>query len=422
MSGPAVRRRWGWSEGDVWTVGIGLALALLLAVTSIPSALEKRSASTRPPLTASTPRPAVDPPAAVPPAPVLQPPARVPQSLFGPLTPVSHVTPVDAEQEPVASEAPPPATAPLAAGEVRLLAALPEAGRPGAVAAGGGAVWGATDAPAASSPGAAKLLGWDALGALQDIADVPGQPSARTRGVTGLARRPDGSLVVADAATARVLRYDAVAGAWSVLARVPDVPTCLLPTSAPCQPGLTDASPLLRGVAVDEAGTTFVADAGQGTVWRLRPGHAVEPWYQSADLAGDEGVAGIAFDAEGHVLLAVTRLGDVTGPGAGALLRVERGPDGAAGARTLVSAFQAGDDPVDVAVGAAGRIYVPLRGADAVVVLDAQGVELLRVVDDALHEPTAVDLAAGRVLVTAATPRAAVLEVGVVDRPLQQDA
>jgi hypothetical protein len=130
-------------------------------------------------------------------------------------------------------------------------------------------------------------------------------------------------------------------------------------------------------------------------------------------------VAGIALDAEGHVLLAVTRLGDVTGPGAGALLRVERGTDGAAGARTLMSAFQAGDDPVDVAVGASGRLYVPLRGADAVVVLDAQGVEVLRVVDDALREPTAVDLASGRVLVTAAAPRAAVLEVGVVDGPLQ---
>jgi streptogramin lyase len=185
---------------------------------------------------------------------------------------------------------------------------------------------------------------------------------------------------------------------------------------------LTDSAPLLRGIAVDGAGSAYVADAGQGTIWRLRPGTAIEPWYSSAEVQGEQGLAGMAFDARGHLLAAVTRLAGLQATGAGALLRIEHAADGSAGARTVLSAFRAGDDPVDVAVGSSGRSYVPLRGVDALVVLDAEGRETLRVVDDALSEPAAVELVAGRVLVAVHAPRPAVLAVGAADRPLPPPA
>jgi streptogramin lyase len=298
------------------------------------------------------------------------------------------------------------------------MATLPAGGPPGAltVAPDGTASVG-TDAPASSSA-PAEVLRWNALGALQQTAEVPEQPATRTRGVTALDQLADGSLIVADAATARMLKFDPAAASWSVLARLPDLVTCVLPTVTPCQPGLEDTPPLPRGMAIDQAGAAYIADAGQGTIWRLPPGKPIEVWYQSADIAGVNGVAGLAFDADGHLLAAVTSIADVMGPGAGALLRIERAADGTAWTRTVVTAFKAGEDPVDVAVAASGNLYVPLRGADALVVLDRQGVESLRVVEDVLKGPTAVDIALGRVLVTATGPRAAVLEIGVVDRPV----
>lgn len=414
------RRLWGWSEGDLWTVGVGLGLALLLAVTSIPAVLEKRDA----PSPRSAVAPAVPPPAELPasPAPVAAPaqlPPPPPQSLLGPLAPAAVPRPPLTPPTPYADPSPTAAAAaPLAAGAVRVMATLPAVGPPGAltVAPDGTASVG-TDAPASSSA-PAKLLRWNAVGALQQTAEVPEQPANRTRGVTALDQLADGSVIVADAATARVLRYDSATASWSVLARLPDLVTCVLPTATPCQPGIEDTSPLPRGIAVDQAGAAFIADAGQGTIWRLRPGKPIEVWYQSADIAGDNGVAGLAFDADDHLLAAVTSIADVMGPGAGALLRLERATDGSAGTRTVVTAFKAGEDPVDIAVAASGNLYVPLRGADALVVLDRQGVEALRVVEDVLKGPTAVDIALGRVLVTATGPRAAVLEIGVVDRPV----
>lgn len=413
--------RLGWSEGDAWTIGIGLVLALALAVSTIPAVLDARDAAPRaaaPSAVAPVAPPAPDAPAAPPAEPLSLPPPAT-QPLLGPLVPFAPVAP---EPEPFPSEpepAPGPATAaPPALGEVRQFATLPTGDIPGAVAAAlDGSVWAGTDAPAQEGA-AAQVLTWDTTGVLTATARVPEQPTGRTRGVTALTALPDGSLAAVDAATSRLLRYDPVARSWSTLAEVPDVAPCLVLTPAPCQPGLLDTAPLLRGVAVDVAGEVFVADAGQGTIWRLRAGEAIEAWYSSSDVAGDEGLAGLALGAEGHLRAVVTRLADLQGTAAGALLRIDRGEDGSAGARTVVAAFSAGEDPVDVALGAAGNAYVALRGADAVVTLDSNGVEQLRVVDDALQDPTAVALSAGRVLVAVAAPTPAVLEIGVGDVPL----
>lgn len=412
--------RAGWTEGDAWTVGIGLVLAGSLAVTTIPAVLDARGAGgSRPAAAVAAPLP---PPVLVPEVPAAPaPPAPAPQPLLGPLVP-DLVLPVPALPAPASTPSgppvlPPAGPAPLAPGAVALFASLADAAAPGAVATTrSGAVHAATDAPAEPGAGPSRLLGFDALGVLTDESDVPDQPDDRTRGITGLTATADGALLAVDAATSRLLRH--TTGTWSVLATIPDVPVCLLPADAACQPGLLDTAPLLRGVALGPDGSSYVADAGQGVVWRVQPGGQPEPWYAGADLQGEHGVAGLAHDLDGSLLAVVTRLGGVQATGAGALLRIPVAADGAAGERTVVATFAVGEDPVDVAVGASGRRYVPLHGGNALVVLDEQGVEALRVVDDALQAPTAVDVSTGRVLVTASAPRPAVLAVGVDDRPV----
>lgn len=416
--------RLGWDEGDLWTVGLGLVLALALALSTIPAVLDARDGAPRaaaPPDQVPLAPAEAGAPEAPPAAPVALPPGPVTQPLLGPLAPLGPAATsggdLYAQEEDLGptsgSGAPPPAP-----GEVRQFAVLAAGADPGAVAtAADGGVWAATDAPPPDG-GPSELLSWDAAGVLKATVAAPEQPADRIRGVTGLVAMTDASIVAVDAATNRVLRYDASASSWTTLATVPDVPPCLLPTGDDCQPGLLDSAPMLRGLATDATGVLYVADAGQGTVWRLTPGTPIEPWYSSADISGDEGVAGLAVGADGHLRAVVTRLAAVQGTAAGALLRIDRAEDGSAGARTVVSAFSAGEDPVDVALGASGNAYVALRGADAVVVLDASGVEQLRVVEDAMKDPSALELVAGRLLVTAAGPDPAVLEVGVADEPV----
>lgn len=413
--GWSVLRRFGWNEGDAWTVGIGVVLATALAVTTIPAALDARDGAAN----AIGP---VEPPALVEPPPVVVPvpsPSRPrePQGLLDPLVPAPTSAPsTSAPTLPSPAPTPnPPPDLPVAIppGAVRAFAPV-DGGQPGAVAAGpDGTVYAATD----TGTGPSRLYSWDATGTRTGASTVPEQPSDRARGMTSLVAAADGRLLGTDAATGRILRYDPALGTWAVLARLPDLVTCLLPTDTPCQPGLADTAPLPRGIAVDPTGTAYVADAGQGVIWRLRPGQPLEVWYSSADVVGTDGLAGLALDGNGHLLVAVTRLADLQGTGAGALLRIERAADGTAGTRSVVATFAAGDDPADVAVGATGNLFVVLRGANALVVLDNAGGELLRVDDNALRAPVAVELVAGRVYVAVGGSRPAVLAVGTLDRP-----
>ena len=162
-----------------------------------------------------------------------------------------------------------------------------------------------------------------------------------------------------------------------------------------------------------------MTDAGQGTIWRLRPGtSAPQVWYQSEDALGPYGLAGLAADGRGALLVAVTRFAGLQATGAGGLLRLARNADGTAGARTVLASFAAGEDVVDVAAGSAD-CYVALQGADAVAVLERDGSESLRVTGNGLQGPTAVAQQRGRLLLTTAGSRGAVLQVGVEDVPVR---
>lgn len=419
----ALAGRIGWTEGEAWTAGIGLSLALALAVATVPAALEDR-----PPPRARASAPGAGP--ALPAVPAQ--PAPPPNALVPPVVPVQLTSPLllpalpasgfpiapaqrSADDRPPLAPAGPAALAPGA-----LIAFAPVGvGSPGGIAlTAGGDVTVGTDGPPAV-PGPSVLLTWDVLGRAVGSISVPDQPTERERGLTAVDASPDGTVLAVDAATDRVLRHDPRTGSWTDLAVLPDLPPCLILAQTPCQPGLLDTAPLPRGLVVDATGTAYVADAGQGVVWRLRPGGALEVWWSSADVIGEDGLAGLALDPGGALLAAVTRLADLQGTGPGAVLRIERAADGSAGARTTYAAFLPDEEPVDIAVGDSGHSYVALRGADAMVVLDGQGVERLRVTDSLLGAPTALVVGAGRVYLTTTVPAPAVLQVGVADRPLR---
>lgn len=412
--------RIGWSEGDLWTVSLGLVVALSLAISSIPAALhphqQKALAATAP---VAAPEPATTPPLVV-----LPPPAQATTELPVPFQPEPAVPqeqgPPPAPSGPAASNPAPP-TQPVPRPTVPAGALLPFAvlavdGTAGGLTTGpDGFVQAATDAPGEAG-GASSLLTWDALGAAVGRTTVPGQPAARQRGLTALATTASGAVLATDSATSRLLSYDPPTQAWSTIATVPDVGPCLLPGPAACQPGLQNTKPLLRGLTIDSEGTVYVADAGQGTIWRLTTGaSSFTSWYSAPDLLGAQALAGLDTDASGAVVLAVTRLSGVTADGSGALDRIALGSNGAAGARTTVTSFAPGEELIDVAIGSTG-IYVALRGTSAVVTLGPDGAERLRVTGAILTAPTALSLSDGRVLVTSGGSRPAVLQVGVADR------
>jgi hypothetical protein len=428
----ALTARLGWSEGDAWTAATGLTLALILAVTSIPAALGDRPAISA---AASAPAPAP----AVPP-------------VFGDAAPpAGGQSPGDLPLEPLAAPQLPPASSsfssgfdapssgaeqPSPAGDMRprspavdgmplaVNAVAPFAritdGAPGAVTTTADQrVHAATGPPPEGGNAASVLLNFDSSGAQTGSVPVPGQPAERTRGVTGLSTAPDGTLVATDAATARVLVYDRRLETWSVRAELPDLPPCLLPVLSGCQPGLIDTDPLPRGVVVDSDGTVFVADAGQGIVFRLPPGKAPEIWFSSAEVMGEDALAGLDLNGDGDVVAAVTQFADSLGTkSAGAVITIERRDDGSAGARTVLAAFQPGEHPVDVAVGASGNTYVAVTGEAALVVLDSEGREQLRITDTMLGRPTAVHLTSGRLFLAVADPQPRVLQIGTDDKPV----
>jgi streptogramin lyase len=425
----ALTARLGWSEGDAWTAGIGLTLALVLAVTTIPAALRDRPATFAggrapaaapavPPVVGDAPPPAADPSVGdLPLGPLAVP--QLPPTL-DPFTPPGVPSGGTDGMGP-ADDTPPSSPAvdrmPLPANAVALFAPVP-GGAPGAVTTTpDGRVHAATGAPPDESKAASQLLSFDASGALRDSVPVPGQPAERTMGVTALATAPDGTLLATDAATDRVLVYDPRLAKWSVRAELPDLPPCLLPVRTGCQPGLLDTAPLPRGAVVDSDGTAFVADAGQGIVFRLPPGKAPEVFFSSAEVMGENGLAGLDLDGDGDLVAAVTQVAGPLAPeSAGTVITIERQEDGSAGAFAVLAAFQPGEHPVDVAVGASGNTYVAVRGEAALVVLDPDGREQLRITDAALGSPTAVHLTSGRLFVTSAEPQPVVLQIGTDDK------
>jgi streptogramin lyase len=231
-----------------------------------------------------------------------------------------------------------------------------------------------------------------------------------------------------DASTSRVLTMSVGGRRVTVRATIPDVFPCLLTLGVqPCEAGLQNQPVSLSAVVVDNHGTIYVADAGQGIIWRLRPTHkAPEVWYSSSDVDTGDGPAGLAFDRRGRLLFTTGSSIDTANPNNGGLYQLTVTSTGAAGSRTLLHSFASGERPGAVVVGASGTSYVIARGPGAIVSIDKTGKELGRVTSPgdgpvALDTPAGLALTRGRLLVTNEAPLApenwAVLAIAVNDRP-----
>ena len=313
-----------------------------------------------------------------------------------------------------------------AAGELALFAAVPDPGAPRGLAVGAdGTVYVATNnGTAQGEAGPSRVLAFSPDGRPGREFTVLGQPDGHGIGLTGLTLDRSGDLLALDASTARVLRIDVGSGRQTEVARLFDVPACMLivATSNACEPGVGDDGPLPQGAAVDGQGNLYVTDGAQGLIWRIGAGQAKPvPWASATQFGGARGPAGIVVEASGSLLVTVAEALDPAAGGGGAVYRVPVGADGAPGAPATVATFARGELPGGVALLDDGSMAVALAGADAVALVGGDGSEQRRVTGRAgavaLDGPAHLALAGGTLLAANEAPTAkanwAVLAVGI---------
>jgi hypothetical protein len=418
----AVARRLGCTEGQAYTLAIGLVLAIALGVTGIPAVLRPRHAAAA--ATFPTPfanratgaLPGGSPAGAGPatrtraapltPAPFVPAPASIPP----------EVAPGTTASNSSGMTAPPPAPqlvagAPVASpppGTITEFAAVGPPGAPGGLAVGpDGTVYVTTgNGTSGGDPGPSHVLSFDAQGARVADVTITGQAAGHADGLTGAAVDPaDGDVVVLDPDDARILKVDMVSGAQTTVARIPDLPACLVSLGAdPCEPGADDHKPFPVAAVYDRQGDLYVTDSAQDTIWRLPPGEsAPEVWYQSNDFPVGDGPYGLALDG-GSLEFTVGTAVAPSDLDAGGLYRVAIGADGSAGAATLVTAFAEGDEPGSLAVGRSGISYVVLRHTGAIALIGPSGSQSAAIVPPGtgpvpLDAPSALALVPGALLV-----------------------
>lgn len=372
----AIARRLDATEGQLWSLAIGLVVAVVLAFAGIPPVVHHA----REPLAASATReaPAQGRHALTP---VTQPAIAAPLAA----APVVGSRPSSA---PAASDAE-RASDPAPRDPFGTITSFASVASPlGGVAVTGGRVYVATDDEKAS-----HVYGFDTDGKQPTDIAIAGQPDVHARGISAMAAEAGGTLVATDVATARVLRIDPSGGQVTTVATIVDLPSCVLAPGAPaCEPGLEDRPPFLTGVAAAADGTILVADRAQDTVWRVRAGGKVEVWSQSVQQASGDGPTAITIADDGSVLETVGTDLNPANPTAAALYRVPVASDGSAGAPVLVAKLARGDQPTGIAASPDERIFVALRATSVVLVLGADGSERARFDDARLDTPAGLAL------------------------------
>lgn len=411
----------GCTEGQAYTIAIALALSLSMASLGLPPTLQSRagtaelagpgqqgdsSQQTLTPQEPSTQEEAGDTPAQLPDA------TRVGQEAAdaggGPDAPVGLGADPSGDGPPAAGGQPDDDGGFTLAqdeslearfGAAQLFARVDEPGVPHGVVVGDDAVYVSTDnAPGRGESGASAVLRYTRDGERTGEIRLEGQDDTRLRGAPDVAVGADGAVLTVDPAAGRVLRLDLDGGEQHTHLELADLAPCALPTSGEaCEPGAVSHPPRPVGLTVAPDGTLFVADAGQATVWRVERDGEAHPWHQDLDyrlgVPAHGGLAGLAFDRNGHLLLVVgSAVGE--GPAAGALYRVETEPDGTAGSREQLLSTDPVAEPVDVAAGRSDRIYLTLSGEDQLLVLDEDGAEEARIGTDDVEPGAGVELIA----------------------------
>jgi hypothetical protein len=417
-----IAARLGLTEGQLYTYAIGIVLALTTAVGAVPTALH-RIAPRLAPAAAAAPLDEPDAPGSTTGAelPALDEPD-------GPAleSPLADVSPSGSTIGPAA-----PQSAPRL-GDISVFTRISAPGSPTAIALSrDGTLHVGTNngSRRGGAPTPSSLLSFHPDGTTAGSIAVEGQPADHAEGLTAAAVDPrTGQVVVLDAATERIIAIDTTNGTQRELARLRDLRPCLLVLLNTCEPGIFDHAPTPVGAAFDQRGVLYVADAGQATIWRLAPGdREPQPWHQRLDYATGDGLAGLALDTTGSLLLTVGTSLDLANPGAGGLYRIAVGNDGRAGRRTLVVGLHDAR-PGALAVGSSGTTYTVLRSTGSVLAVRPDGSTVNTYAsspgaDVPLDAPSGLVVGNGRVLVanqsgTNDPNNWAVLAIAVDDSPM----
>lgn len=409
-----VRRLAAWmgvTEGQVYTLVIGLVVALVMAVIGIPPSLRDR------PPTSST---AAVGSVAAPNAPITvagtQPPSEMvaaPATMRPVLLPSRGEPPPPAATPAGPAEAPAPAPAPAgvsgpsfadggALGTVEPVAPVGDPGAPDGIAVDPdtGRFYVATDNTGSrGARGPSKIFGYSPTGAVEHEYVIQGQPDARDHGLTGLVIDGAGHLYALDASRARVLRVDIATGAQQVFGVIPDVPACTPVQQVNCEMSPRNNPPVPKAAAFDAAGALFVADTSQGVIWKFSRVGEPSMWDVSSDYLSLRGAgpAGLQFDGAGNLVLAVTS-SVVAFTGAVYIVKVEGGR--AISHTEKYRARQPNDAPMGVALGASGKVYVTLAGANQVLVLRPDGAVSTSISSARFDTPNGVAFRGRSLLVT----------------------
>jgi sugar lactone lactonase YvrE len=210
---------------------------------------------------------------------------------------------------------------------------------------------------------------------------------ATSSGPTAVVAGPPGIAYVLTSSPAAVVLVDLGTGEVRPYSTIPNVAPCV-PVVRPtdCDASPIDRPPMPWALAFDTQGNGFVADAGQGAIWRIpRGGGAPTEWLVDTTFARTDrpsGPTGLAFDGAGNLVMAVpaTLTDD-----AGVIYVQSRTADGSAGARRTLATMKAGEHPASIAISQPGHLYVALPDSSTVVVLDSDGTELRRIAIDAAY-------------------------------------
>ena len=354
-----------WTAGQVWTVAIGLAVAVPAAVFGLGPALDDVES---PALASAAPPAAASPPTATAPAAAPAPPSILGGGGPSPTPPAGTTSggPAASSGDAPAADVVVPTVPPAASSR---LATIDGAGVVRAVAVAADAVVVTVDG-GADAPGRAVVV--DLAGEV--VLDQPlGADGVTYRAPAGVAVSEQG-VFVATADPPAIVRLDVASESVSKVADLPDVPLCLPLAPGPdCQTALPDGGPRPEHLAIGDDGALYVADRGQACVLRVAPGEATATtWlcdltFVASPTAADGGLTGLAV-AGGRLVVTVASAIDGTD-------RVEEVAivDGAPGARRELAAPAAGSGTSGAAVLPDGRVVVALTAADELLVIAADG-------------------------------------------------